>query len=445
MMWTITTVLPTLAVAFLAITCTFGQVFKRSDDSLTAVPPDIPADSVEVVLSNNNIQFISDNSFEHLYQVRILNLNSNSLSDFPNLTSVADTLMELYLNHNELATIRQGNLDILTQLVVLEMEDNQITSEDMPSFSNLMKLIRLNIVKNLLAKFPNMTGTSMSALSLKQNDIGHVQPQYMAGMQLTSIDLRVTGLKVFPDLSAIGSTVHTVELSHNDIEVIPSEYLASLTAIKNLYLNKNPSLAYFPNVIAPINDKLKHLWLAQCNFREFPILSNYRRLSIIVIDENPITVIAKSSLRGLSNLHQLYLQSTKLVQVPDLYEVRLSLWYLDISYCEDLTEAPARHLVTAVDLRKLDLTDTPLAQLPALGCSPAFTTFAVSGTGSKLDLCDCDNMWLRQSADGGSTIDVDDVMCGEKMWSQHDVNSLKEVCTSHTGGQITIYLLIAIN
>ena len=49
---------------------------------------------------------------------------------------------------------------------------------------------------------------------------------------------------------------------------------------------------------------------------------------------------------------------------------------------------------------------------------------------SNLDLCACDNIWIKQAEEKGANVEVTDVTCGDKIWSAMTFSELVRVCTS---------------
>ena len=138
-------------LAVLGISATSSATtYVYSDEGHTAVPTNIPTDALTVSLTSNSITVIGDNAFssltdlENLYitdndittisdtaffgtQLKKLNLGDNKLSRIPYLKNIASSLLELYLDRNNIICIYASDFQELTVLTKLWIHGNSLT------------------------------------------------------------------------------------------------------------------------------------------------------------------------------------------------------------------------------------------------------------------------------------------------------------------------------
>ncbi|PAV56282.1 hypothetical protein WR25_15709 isoform A [Diploscapter pachys] len=157
-----------------ACMCTDTTVDCR-DRGLTHIPSNLPSQTTEVRLEQNQISYIPPKAFQNLIHLKRLDLSKNSISEVAprafeglknlqslvlygnNLTELPSeafsglsNLQLLLLNANQLHCIRRGTFDPLHNLNLLSLYDNQIRSISLATFKNLTKLQTLHLAKNPL-------------------------------------------------------------------------------------------------------------------------------------------------------------------------------------------------------------------------------------------------------------------------------------------------------
>jgi Leucine-rich repeat (LRR) protein len=156
--------------------------------------------------------------------------------------------------------------------------------------------------------------------------------------------------------------VKIVDLSFNDLSVLPPEFY--LLPIEELNLNFNPNfdlIAESPKISQLL--KLKRLFLTGVKFNFFPsdlLLLDLEELAIgnfvITIDEPFIERISK-----FKNLKALYLSDVSMKELPDNFDKLQSLEKLDIRYCQTKELKGAVHgLKKLKNLKMINLYSLPL-------------------------------------------------------------------------------------
>ena len=115
-----------------------------------------------------NEQELAQQSDEYLAEIVKLNLNSNNLTDFPEILQRMPNLQNLTLNNNQIDSFK--DMPLLTYLEYLWLENNQIGSfEHMPALTNLRQLA---LIRNQIKSFEHMPVlTNLQYLWLNGNQI----------------------------------------------------------------------------------------------------------------------------------------------------------------------------------------------------------------------------------------------------------------------------------
>lgn len=235
-------------------------------------------------------------------------LPENKLTDFPNLTFVANTLKRLDVSKNTISAINRSSLEILN---ILEA---------------------LNVGGNPLREIPDVTvlGKSLNNLNFKNAIKTEARARTFYGFtNLTQVFLSSCGLKSFPNFTYIASQVTWIGLNVNLISSIPSELLNMLINLRRLELSKN-LIQHFPDVPGP-GRTLLQLDLSNNLLTEFPALpeigSNLYQLSLV--DNNIMAIDPKNLLlnqrRQVTYGLQINLNGNYLKTIPPIIGRNLSV------------------------------------------------------------------------------------------------------------------------
>ncbi|XP_009479502.2 uncharacterized protein LOC104029758 [Pelecanus crispus] len=143
--------------------------------ALSAVPPDLPADTGILLLSANHLASLSTTAFLPLTQLQDLDLANNGLvalhttSPLPSLRELIlshnalgalpalqglPTLTHLAVAHNSLVTLAPGAFYTVPRLQDLDLRGNQLRTLPQDAFAGLKALKYLDLSDNLLEELP---------------------------------------------------------------------------------------------------------------------------------------------------------------------------------------------------------------------------------------------------------------------------------------------------
>ena len=79
----------------------------------------------------------------------------------------------------------------------------------------------------------------------------------------------------------------------------------------------------------------------------------------------------------------------------------------------------------------LDLRKTKIKTIPTL-CSADPEKLSIDIRETDVDLCHCDNLWLKHAQGKGALVNVDYIQCHEESWTALSLLKLSRIC--HKGG-----------
>ncbi len=146
-------------------------------------------------LQENQIQVVDEDALLGLNHLFSLDLTKNKLREVPDLSSVSKSLEILVLKSNEIELIRDEILSTFKQLRILNLADNKLQEIHL---DNMPRMTVINLDKNKLKQFPNLTGAgNLAILTIDNNEIhGVVKADSFVGKYQYSHQYRVLGVEI---------------------------------------------------------------------------------------------------------------------------------------------------------------------------------------------------------------------------------------------------------
>ncbi|XP_041111141.1 lumican-like [Polyodon spathula] len=259
------------------------------------------------------------------------------------IPKVPSGIKYLYLQRNQIDSIKKDVFDNATELSWLILDENQIVNSNIGknTFSKLTKLERLYMNSNNLTEPVGPLPNTLQELKLAKNQISKFPSNLLKGLQnLTVIHLQENELQdgalagvfqglnslMYLDLSTnkikqmpqdLPSSLEMLYVDHNGISKLPDNYLQKLPKLQYLRISHNQLVdsgipADFFNVtslieldlsfnklrsIPAVNENLENLYLQVNEINKFDLTSfckisgplNYSRLKHLRLDGNDIT------------------------------------------------------------------------------------------------------------------------------------------------------------
>ena len=221
-------------------------------------------------LSNNQILTIRNVTFRNLACLKYLNLHNNLLYDLnERLFRGLSKLERLILSKNKIEFIENQHFTGLASLIVLDLSENALKSLESRDLFDKMPLLKtLLLGSNRIQSINNSIPQQIEELDLSLNKMRLLNFSSTTLMSPTKITLNLaytsfkydrsrvvdlrnsTSLKVFNlsstnsdfilglNFSSANLNIEELDLSFNDLSLLPKNYFASLVKLTRLYMQK---------------------------------------------------------------------------------------------------------------------------------------------------------------------------------------------------------------
>ncbi|XP_048524192.1 protein slit isoform X2 [Dendroctonus ponderosae] len=305
-----------------------ASVVDCSGKNLKEIPRDIPLDTTELLLNDNELGRIkSDGLFGRLPNLVKLDLRGNLITGIEeNAFEGAIKISELLLSENKFMEIHNKMFLGLHNLKILSLNNNQITCVMPGSFDPLQSLHTLNLIQN-----PFVCNCHLAWFSewLKNKGLSGSSPRCSAPERVKDVlikELPKTEFKCAsendqgclgdnycpPMCSCTGTVVRCTRASLKEIpRGIPAE-------TSELYLDFNQ----IKRIQADRISHLKSLTRLDLSNNQITMLSNMTfatlsKLSTLIISYNKLQCIQRGSLQGLKSLRILSLHGNQVSLIPE--------------------------------------------------------------------------------------------------------------------------------
>ncbi|XP_038054232.1 insulin-like growth factor-binding protein complex acid labile subunit [Patiria miniata] len=204
-------------------------------------------------LADGNIHSIADDALRNTPKLKRLNLSFNYLNEIPTAVSAGISIKELIMPYNNIRSLHSDDFANLTQLEILDLDNNFISSLPSGVFSHLKKLAILYLSNNSIR---SLSGAIFGNLSkLEELHLTHNRIQVVSSGWLNSVPnawVLELGFAVEEGnhtaaanlLTTVGTDVYlqNVErlvVSGNDMLDIPCEDFLVFPSLKHLDLSLN--------------------------------------------------------------------------------------------------------------------------------------------------------------------------------------------------------------
>ncbi|KAL3886922.1 hypothetical protein ACJMK2_026879 [Sinanodonta woodiana] len=184
--------------------------------------------------------------------LKILDLSNNNITRVPLLNfseSVSSSLIQIFLNHNQINSIQNFSFIKLTSLETLDLSYNFLSGYDLDDniFTNMSSLQELILDQNPLHIIRRLTFTMLEIPALRRLSLAHcdlidlensaIGFNTLNVLNLSGNRLNSASLKNLPIL--IMMDFNTLDLSHNEITLLDNFNFPSVNGLMNLILDHN--------------------------------------------------------------------------------------------------------------------------------------------------------------------------------------------------------------
>ncbi|KAG8286363.1 biological adhesion [Homalodisca vitripennis] len=338
-------------------------------------------------ISHNKISDLYCNYNKPFIKIKVLDLTSNEIREFPSKTLeiLSGYLRKLYLGFNRIDSVLPNTFLNMTFLNVLNLDHNRISIIKKRTFFGLTQLQILDLSSNGMKHLQSGSFTSVSNLriiNLRNNNLRTISARLFQSTKLERLDLSHNDISNVPDLEDVGSTMRELDLSYNLLEylenqvfrkvpllttlnvcnnrltVLPTDVFLGFNSLINLHLCSNPLRANFRELFS-FTPQLRRLDLSSVSLTSVPPLA-IPYLVHLNLTNNLIQDVHPSSADGLPRLRTLLLRANHLPSIPNQAWYRLPLLKeLDLSLnpIKEITNSSFSSLRRLDSLRLTELSD----------------------------------------------------------------------------------------
>jgi len=189
--------------------------------SLTELPQFVNVDVTHVLLQDNQIAKLSNNSFAGLGKVEHVDLKNNDIAEIePNSFAGLTSCKRVDLSDNDIPELVDNTFAGLENLISLDLSFNKIKELAATTFLGLGKVRFLDLSNNVIDAIVADTFAGVqkvTGLDLSNNAVASIEPNSFAGL----------------------SEVTSLDLSNNDLTDLVGNALAGLDKLESLLLPSN--------------------------------------------------------------------------------------------------------------------------------------------------------------------------------------------------------------
>lgn len=189
-------------------------------------------------LTFNNLKNVSDELLTNLTNLEDLHLNNNDIRNFPNISKLSK-LTSLLISNNKIQYIPENTFSKNCRLTKLLLNHNQL--EELPnSIGNLKSLNILLLNNNFLKILPDSIGNlkSLLILNLYFNNLQTIPLSIGNLYYLITLNLNNNNLKLLPNSLLNLNNLETLNISFNELTYFPF-YLLNLKELVQFYFKSN--------------------------------------------------------------------------------------------------------------------------------------------------------------------------------------------------------------
>lgn len=417
--------------------------------------------------SHNFIEwFSSRQDLNDTFLLETLDLSDNRLFFFPFLPSHSH-LRNLYLSHNNIRFYEHladnstlPNSTTTVEFYNMKKYSGNVTAQlwDESIHGDIASLEILDLRGNQVQYFPHGFIQKMPVLSRLQMCTNCLETLNLTSEQfsgsLYELDVSNNRLnQIAADvgmLTALGNLTY-LNLSLNDIKLLPSGLFSSLPSLRSVDLSYNNVGFCLPEESETKTDNsttcvdwkniasLRQLFLKGCNLEIIPS-SAFTGLSLthLELSDNP-GVIVQESLKGLRTLQHLGLGNTYIQDFDFSHFQSLKSLIISGNYLSHLPPS-----LLNLDLKVLDLRDNEMSTIPSIQANTlAQKLHTVFLTGNPFNCCQTEWFWTFETTKTINMVGQSHIECEDLIQMRYRVEHFQLfVCNQTEEESILWYILL---
>ncbi|XP_053679901.1 toll-like receptor Tollo [Anopheles nili] len=262
---------------------------------------------------------LSDGSFRGLKKLANLTIRTHntdwssiSLEIAPQVfNNELSKLQRLDLSHNNIWSVPDGMICPLSRLNYLNLTQNRLRDLSVFHFS-----------ASLSTRLSKKCGSSIITLDLSHNTIDNLPPAIFSGLgKLTDLRLQSNGMNYIADRALEGLvSLSRLDISLNRLTNLPPELFSEAKHIKEIYLQNNSLNVLAPGIFSDLhqllvldlsNNELTSEWINPATFQGLV------KLILLDLSNNKITKLEPTIFRDLTSLQVLRMQENSIESIAE--------------------------------------------------------------------------------------------------------------------------------
>ncbi|KAJ8675369.1 hypothetical protein QAD02_011155 [Eretmocerus hayati] len=193
------------------------------------------------LMKRNRVRLIDQQGFDNLTRLEILELDDNGLKELPEAISGLSSLVDLSLSNNKIQIISENSFKGTANLIALDLRGNPLKKIDERAFRNLSQLRKLILSDaRSLEDFPVLIWCeSLELLRIDRARISKVPDDLCKhSPKLRTLDLKSNKLTAIPNLKDC-LDLRVLDLANNNISSLDGQPFQNSTAMHDLLMPKN--------------------------------------------------------------------------------------------------------------------------------------------------------------------------------------------------------------
>ncbi|KAJ3663084.1 hypothetical protein Zmor_007393 [Zophobas morio] len=343
-----------------------------------------------VIIQDANIESIDPRAFD-LPELGTITFTKTTFGESPNLNSTY--LEELIFNDCKLS--RVPNLDNLPGLSFLSLTNNLIHTIDESTFSKAENLEEINLANNSISELsPNLfiNNPDFNVLNLDYNPLKSFDFNFESDLEFLS--LRHCKLTTFDRRTSENlSLLSSLDLSGNEISILPLDAFEPMKDLNNLDLSNNKLVELDDNIFYE-NSKLNRIIMDNNPFHRLPHFETKEKTfqTYTFSCKNCSLRSVKGVFDNMRGLVTLDLSYNKLKDIDGVFTEMSGIKEIFLSH-NKISSIGVNSFRKKSELETLDLSNNPLLPLdPVFFTSlPLLKKLNVSGSGLK-------SLWANHNA-----------------------------------------------
>lgn len=308
-----------------------------------------------------------------------LDLSSNQISSLPpRLSHVAPQLETLILKNNLISILHEDTFLGLQDLRSIDLSFNTLSTK-LPSklLTKNSRILDLNVSNNFnLTELGNLISSNLEHLDASRCRIGALESSVVANLTaLRTLNLGHNPLRLFPE-GFVNPTLRHLDVSYANLSYLNQDSLLHLPHVQYLHISGNRNLD-LPKSPALQSRSLLQLTADHCDIKHLA-LNQLQALTHGYFSCNKITGVRRENFAKRSALLEIDLSHNLIRELPpDLFMNAKSLVSVDLS--SNRIEALQHDLFACCsELQFLNLSRNDISGLPSVLTMPSLAVFDLS-------------------------------------------------------------------